>query len=236
MTIHQRIKKAREAKGWTMQELAEKVGYAGFTAISKVESGERSVNHEMLKKYADVLDVSPLWLLYGDEYEDKNELIKKLTEKNELLAGVNRVLEADIADRDKLLEQKVADVYPEFMKDYKLMQKELDFYFDKNEEESELLEKAISTYGADAQLTVAIEELSELIKELCKAKRGAVRIENVIEEMADCHIMLDQLSLIFSIDYSEITAAREQKLNRLKERLEIKKKWHHSIRQSLSEI
>ena len=63
--IHQRIKKAREAKGWTMQELAEKVGYAGFTAISKVENGERSINHEMLKKYADVLEVSPLWLLYG---------------------------------------------------------------------------------------------------------------------------------------------------------------------------
>lgn len=146
-------------------------------------------------------------------------LIKELTEKNELLASVNGVLEADIADRDKLLEQKVADVYPEFMKDYKLMQKELDFYFDKNEEESELLEKAISTFGADAQLTVAIEELSELIKELCKAKRGAVRLENVIEEMADCHIMLDQLSLIFSIDYSEITAAIAQKLNRLKEKL-----------------
>lgn len=221
MTIHQRIKKARELKGWSMAELAEKVGYAGPTAIAKVEAGERSVNHEMLKKYAEALEISPMWLLYGDEYEDKNELIKKLIEKNELLAGVNGVLEADIADMNKLLEQKVADVYPEFMKDYKLMQKELDFYFDKNEEESELLEKAISTYGVDAQLTVAIEELSELIKELCKAKRGAVRLENVIEEMADCHIMLDQLSLIFSIDYSELTAAREQKLNRLKERLEI---------------
>ena len=159
MNIHQRIKKAREAKGWSMQELAEKVGYSSRSAIARVEAGERSVNHEMLVKYAEALEVSPLWLLYGDEYERATK--------------------------------------------------------------NELLEKAISTFGADAQLTVAIEELSELIKELCKAKRGAVRLENIIEEMADCHIMLDQLSLIFSIDYSEITAARAQKLNRLKERLEI---------------
>lgn len=30
------------------------------------------------------------------------------------------------------------------------------------------LEKAIKTYGMDMQLTVAVEELSELIKEICK--------------------------------------------------------------------
>ena len=68
MDIYQRIKKAREAKGWTMQELAEKVGYASNSAIARVESGERSVNHEMLVKYAEALEVSPLWLLYGDDY------------------------------------------------------------------------------------------------------------------------------------------------------------------------
>ena len=73
MTIHQRIKKARELKGWSMAELAEKVGYAGATAIAKVEAGERSVNHEMLKKYAESLEVSPMWLLYGDE----NESVKR---------------------------------------------------------------------------------------------------------------------------------------------------------------
>lgn len=69
MDIYQRIKKAREAKGWSMQELAEKVGYSSRSAIARVESGERSVNHEMIKKYAEALEISPLKLLYGEGEE-----------------------------------------------------------------------------------------------------------------------------------------------------------------------
>lgn len=98
MNIHQRIKKAREAKGWTMQELAEKVGYAGFTAISKVENGERSINHEMLKKYADVLEVSPLWLLYGDGDEltfHAENLYNNLLKRQESEKAFNADLDLD---------------------------------------------------------------------------------------------------------------------------------------------
>lgn len=67
MSIFTRIRELRLAKGLTMEELAQKVGYGGRSAIAKVENGERQISHEMLMKYADVLDVSPLWLLYGDD-------------------------------------------------------------------------------------------------------------------------------------------------------------------------
>lgn len=82
------------------------------------------------------------------------------------------------------------------------------------------LEKAIATYGADMQLNVAIEELSELIKEICKSKRGNDNRENIIEEMADCYIMLKQLEYIFDIDYNDIIAIRSNKIDRLAKRLE----------------
>lgn len=82
------------------------------------------------------------------------------------------------------------------------------------------LEKAIATYGADMQLNVAIEELSELIKEICKSKRGADNREAIIEEMADCYIMLKQLEYIFDIDYGDIVTIRSQKIDRLAKRLE----------------
>ena len=36
----------------------------------------------------------------------------------------------------------------------------------------DVLKEAIKHYGKEEQITVAIEELSELAKELCKAKRG----------------------------------------------------------------
>lgn len=82
-----------------------------------------------------------------------------------------------------------------------------------------LLETAIKTYGKDMQLNVAIEEFSELIKEICKNKRGRENIESITEEMADCYIMLEQLVLIFGIENDEINRVISEKLDRLAVRL-----------------
>lgn len=82
-----------------------------------------------------------------------------------------------------------------------------------------VLALAISTYGKDMQLTVAIEELSELIKEICKHKRGADNTEAIVEEMADCYIMLEQLEIIFDVKGEEIDNEIRKKIARLKNRL-----------------
>lgn len=82
------------------------------------------------------------------------------------------------------------------------------------------IERAIETYGKDMQLNVAIEELSELIKEICKSKRGNDNRDNIIEEMADCYIMLKQLEYIYDIDYGDIITIRSNKIDRLAKRLE----------------
>lgn len=82
------------------------------------------------------------------------------------------------------------------------------------------LERAIETYGEDMQLTVAVEEFSELIKEICKSKRGKDNVADIIEEMADCYIMLEQLKIIFEIKNSNIYSVMEEKLERLKNRLD----------------
>ncbi len=81
------------------------------------------------------------------------------------------------------------------------------------------LEKAIQIYGKDMQLTVAVEELSELIKEICKNKRGANNRKDIIEEMADCYIMLEQLAIIFDIPNHAINEVASQKIARLEKRL-----------------
>ena len=83
-----------------------------------------------------------------------------------------------------------------------------------------ILKKAIETYGKDMQLTVAVEELSELIKEICKNKRGADNRKNIIEEMADCFIMLEQLAIIFDIPNHAINEVASQKISRLEKRLD----------------
>ena len=82
------------------------------------------------------------------------------------------------------------------------------------------LERAIKTYGKDMQLNVAIEELSELIKEICKNKRGADNREAIIEEMADCYIMMEQIEMIFDIPFWQISDKITEKKMRLEKRLD----------------
>lgn len=62
---------------------------------------------------------------------------------------------------------------------------------------TKVIKRAVKHYGKDNQLSVCIEELSELIKELCKDKRGQANADHIAEEMADVCIMLGQLSEIY---------------------------------------
>lgn len=82
-----------------------------------------------------------------------------------------------------------------------------------------ILEKAIETYGADLQKQVAIEEMAELTKEICKDFRGKDNKDNIIEEIADVDIMLTQLMIIYNIKPYELDEVKTNKLVRLNERL-----------------
>ena len=70
----------------------------------------------------------------------------------------------------------------------------------------------------EKQFIVAIEELSELQKELCKLLRNKGKKENIIEEVADVKIMLEQIEYFFNIDY-EVEEQIDKKIERTKERL-----------------
>lgn len=61
----------------------------------------------------------------------------------------------------------------------------------------DLYNKAISTWGPEKQINMAIEEMSELTKELCKSMRGRDNKEKIAEEIADVEITLAQLRLIY---------------------------------------
>lgn len=95
------------------------------------------------------------------------------------------------------------------------------------------IDRAIGTYGKDAQLTKAVEEMSELTKALCKLKeckrkydtpfnREAQEVySNIEEETADVFIMLVQLFAIFNPhELVNITKIVWDKLDRLKDNLD----------------
>ena len=82
-----------------------------------------------------------------------------------------------------------------------------------------ILQKAIYTYGKEKQMIMAMEEMSELIKELSKNMRGENNVEHIAEEIADVEIMLAQLKIIHNCQ-NRVADWRLKKIDRLKARLE----------------
>ena len=87
-------------------------------------------------------------------------------------------------------------------------------------EEIEIMRAAIRKNGRPMQTVVAIEEMSELQKELSKFIRGKGNRDNLIEEVADVLVMITQIQLMYYIPDDEVERIMRLKLNRLKERME----------------
>ena len=77
---------------------------------------------------------------------------------------------------------------------------------------------ALETFGKSSQMQVAIEEMSELTKELCKNGRGQENATHIAEEIADVEIMLQQMVMLFDCA-GQVETFRRYKLERLAERI-----------------
>ena len=87
------------------------------------------------------------------------------------------------------------------------------------------LQKAINWYGADKQMLIAIEELSELQKAIVKWFRKPTEEtkSNISEEMADVYVMLKQLEIMHKND-TEVQKNIDYKIKRLQERIKKEEK------------
>ena len=79
---------------------------------------------------------------------------------------------------------------------------------------------ALRKWGIDAQVMMAVEEMSELTKELCKHFRGRPNGEEIVDELADVTIMVEQLRLIFGVN-DAVCDQMDVKMLRLKKRLDM---------------
>lgn len=82
-----------------------------------------------------------------------------------------------------------------------------------------ICQAALETFGKELQVTMAIEEMSELAKELCKRCRGRDNVEAIAEEIADVEIMLQQMVMLFDCA-GQVETFRRHKLERLAGRIE----------------
>lgn len=87
------------------------------------------------------------------------------------------------------------------------------------EERRPVYESAIAHYGMDSQIWMAVEEMSELTKELAKLHRpGGTTLGDLADEIADVTIMLEQLRIMFGVN-GIVQNRMEYKVLRLAQRI-----------------
>lgn len=103
--IGNKIKKLREEKRLTQQELAEEMGLAQST-IAMIESGKKEGSTKTLKKLADFFNISIDYLLSEDEEQDK---INEYEEQNKIF--FSKFGKLSIKDRNKII--KMMELFEE---------------------------------------------------------------------------------------------------------------------------
>lgn len=89
-----------------------------------------------------------------------------------------------------------------------------------------ICQAALETFGKELQVTMAVEEMSELTKELCKNSRGQENTTHIAEEIADVEIMLQQMVMLFDCA-GQVETFRQYKLERLAGRIKEVKEHEH---------
>ena len=74
-------------------------------------------------------------------------------------------------------------------------------------------------YGRESQMLIAIEEMSELTKVICKYKRRYEVEEQLVDEIADVKIMVEQLTELFKLG-TEVDERIDYKIERQLRRIQ----------------
>lgn len=96
LELYQNIKKYRVAHEWSQADLAQLVGYADKSMISRIENGKVDLQLGQIKKFAEVLGVTPGELLGKDGVENDIQLLA--------IQVADRVLEPYRAERQVIQE------------------------------------------------------------------------------------------------------------------------------------
>lgn len=82
-----------------------------------------------------------------------------------------------------------------------------------------ICQRALDTWGEEAQMLMVIEEMSELTKEILKnINRKKNNVDAIIEETADVEIMLEQLKANYDIA-ERVEEYKQNKLKLIEQRL-----------------
>jgi transcriptional regulator with XRE-family HTH domain len=99
-TLGERLRYCRRQMGWTQEQLAVQAG-TNQAVIQKIENG-KSLRPRKIDEIANVLEVNPAWLMFGDEKatpltDDARQLAElwmglSLSDREYILAEVRRLI------------------------------------------------------------------------------------------------------------------------------------------------
>ncbi len=110
MTLGEKIREARMKKGISQTELAKLLGYKSRSSINKIEVEGRDVPRSMIVKFAQVLGVTPSYLMGWDNDEQGDH------EYIEIVNMLQALSPEDFILVKKLIEQLVSKQTPPSLK------------------------------------------------------------------------------------------------------------------------
>ena len=106
--VGKNIRRAREALGWTQEDLASRMGYKSKSTVNKVELGINDISQSKVVKYADALGVDPAALMGWEplpfEKEKPTEDGELSEERSNFIERVRRMPESDFQRLLKFLD------------------------------------------------------------------------------------------------------------------------------------
>ena len=157
------------------------------------------------------------------EYIEKWDVVNKLTAlENEFqqfkpFEGFERAMYRKLCDTEMEIGEMPGVILG---KDNRVLAKDVGGNRIPYDKRKEIYGHALMVYGQQAQMVVAIEELSETQKELCKILRGKGDLEHLAEEIADATIMLEQMRYFLGLN-EKVCAYMDEKIRRLDNMLEV---------------
>lgn len=112
LVIGGRLRIARSKLNWSQERLAEAVGLT-FQQIQKYERGLNRISAVRLKEFCSMLEVDPMWMLYGDddvpEYEAlmSKDMLKMVKKYDMLDDAMQMVVFKNVCELTKLNEKTV---------------------------------------------------------------------------------------------------------------------------------
>lgn len=78
MNVGAKIKQRRLELGWSLRELAKRMGYANQSTVARIEAGAIDIPQSKVVKFAEVLGTTVAYLMDWEEVQKKNDTLSDI--------------------------------------------------------------------------------------------------------------------------------------------------------------